>query len=289
MGKNMYTTNTNGEAAVRVSTNVKGDKTSIYGVDENGNAAMRVVGGIGGSSSGGGSTTPAVTDAKKINATISSKNSNGETVSYTASVEEHLQTLKNDDAEKGDAIQAIQQLIPGSATPENPLVTRADLPTGNGSEDFGLRGDYCSMYGVTASPNGRPKIGTVGTNSIIVPAGLRIEMPNDGQTTIASQSIVDIPLNKTCYFVFVPDLDEPYQFCEQICFKKTKPSESDATCRVWFDGDSWWFRSINVGDTWIKVIRAQPLGKCIFTNGSLTRINYIGWYHDAYKDTTESE
>lgn len=283
MDKDIYTTNSNGEAAVRVATNVTGNKTSIYGTDSNGNAAMRVIGITGG---GGDGTIPT---ASQINATLTGKDSEGKDVTVTVSVQDTLQTLKNDEGELGEDIQVIQAKIPETATPENPLVTRADLSTGNGSEDFGLRGDYCSSYGVTASPNGRPKIGAVGTKNIIIPAGLRIEMPNDGQTTIASQVTVEIPLNETCFFVFVPDLDEPYQFCEQICFKKTKPSESNATCRVWFDGKDWWYRSVNMGDTWIKVVRAQPLGKCIFTNGSLTRINYIGWYHDGYKDPTVSE
>lgn len=43
MSNNMYTTNSKGEAAVRVSSNVTGDKTSIYGTDKDGKGALRIV------------------------------------------------------------------------------------------------------------------------------------------------------------------------------------------------------------------------------------------------------
>lgn len=284
--KSIYGTNGQGEAAMRVSSTVTGQKDSIYGVDENGNAAVRVIGGTPGAS--GGTSGPVVT-ANNLMVTLTGLDANGDRFETTQSVADHLQTLKNDDAEKGDAIQGIQQLIPESATSSNPLITANDLPTGTASDDYGIRGDYCATYGVVETPYGRPRLGAVGSNKIIVPAGIRIEMPRSSLITIASQVEIEVPLGITCYMVYIPDLDEPYQFCEQLCFKKTKPAESDATCRVWFDGQDWYYRSINMGDTWIKVGRAQPMARCVFVDGNLVRLDFIGWYHDTYRAPTTAE
>lgn len=160
---------------------------------------------------------------------------------------------------------------------------------GSGSDDFGMRGDYCTTYGVVKSPYGRPRLGTFGSNTVIIPAGMQIEMPGDVLSTGAAETTVEVTLGKTCYIIYVPGLEEPYQACEQICFSKTLPAESDAVCRVWFDGVDWWYRSLDTGDIWRNVKRAQPLCKCIYTGNNITRLNYIGWYHDGYDNAMNAE
>lgn len=315
MSNNMYTTNSKGEAAVRVSSNVTGDKTSIYGTDKDGKGALRIVTSDSQSDSSNPSSSGVTEDWVKQNFMNS-----GEALYSTKTLSELFQSsngkilkIYNEekmptkgaytvmslgwtyaDSQNAPALIACElathklYFYHGSYNSCNPAAWKefafdvGEVSTPTTGTNYGIRGDYCSTYGVVESPNGRPKLGT--GNNVIIPAGIRINMVGDTQTTIASQVTVPVTLNKTCFLVFVPDLDDPYQFCEQICFIDKKPEESDATCRVWFDGEKWWYRSINLGDTWVPVVRAQPLAKCIFTGSNLTRLDYIGWYHDSYKN-----
>lgn len=156
----------------------------------------------------------------------------------------------------------------------------------------GLRGDYCSRYGVTASPNGRVRIGT--GNQMIVPAGLQLTIPGaDGEpvaplVTLASQVTVPTTLTSDCVFAYVAGLDQPFQFCDKVCFSLIQPADDESTCQLWFDGKGWHFRSINEGNVWVNV-RAHVLAECIFTGGNLTRLNTNGWYHDMYSKLGDIE
>lgn len=154
--------------------------------------------------------------------------------------------------------------------------------------EIGLRGDYCSTYGVTAWDYG---IITRGTgNKLNFPGGMRMSIPaadasgDSTEFTLGSAQTYTMKGTKTCFLIWQDlDPDEPLQECDQICFRKTTPPESDAICRLWWDGKVWRFRSINYGDVWLQC-RAQPLVKCIFNaDGQLVRLDYTGWYNAAPK------
>lgn len=151
--------------------------------------------------------------------------------------------------------------------------------------DEGLRGDYCSTYGVVGVDYGIITRGTE-TNSLNIPGGMRLSIPAaDGsgdstEYTMGSPYTYSMSSTKTCFLIWQDfDPDEPLQECDQICFRKSLPEESNAACRLWWDGKVWRFRSINYGDVW-RECRAQPLVKCIFNaDGTLVRLDYIGWYN----------
>lgn len=160
--------------------------------------------------------------------------------------------------------------------------------TDGGDGEIGLRGDYCSTYGITAWDYG---IITRGSgNKLNIPGGMRMSIPAaDGsgdstELTLSSPQTYTMKGTKTCFLIWQDlDPDEPLQECDQICFRKTKPEESDAICRLWWDGKVWRFRSINYGDVWLQC-RAQPLVKCIFNaDGQLVRLDFTGWYNAAPK------
>lgn len=151
------------------------------------------------------------------------------------------------------------------------------------TSDDGLKGDYCATYSVTRWPNGLPTISSSVPNTIDIPAGLELDIPgtkaapSNGLLTIASAQSYTLKKSKTCWLAYIPGLDEPFVECEQLCFSKTMPAESNATCRAWFDGEEWKYRDINHGDVW-RPTRMHILARCIFTGDVLTRLSYIGWY-----------
>lgn len=149
----------------------------------------------------------------------------------------------------------------------------------------GVKGDYCSTYAVIKAPNGRPRIKASATNTVTVPAGLVFDCPlstdpNDTSTgliTWVTQEDVEITETTTdCFLVYVHALGA-FKVCNKICFTPAQPEEGTEPCMMWFNGEYWQLKSDDTGNVWRKT-RAHPVCKCIFTNGVLTRLNYIGWY-----------
>lgn len=148
------------------------------------------------------------------------------------------------------------------------------------TDDYGIRGDYCSKYGVIKIGNSKPDIISsteilwVGPNIIKMPGTLA--NPSESLVTLANS--ITHTIHKTTDFdlVYVHGLDELLE-CDKVCFSRTKPTE-EGTCQVWFNGIEWKFRDVNQGNVWTAA-RCQPLGRVIFTDGAPTRIDYVGWYH----------
>lgn len=165
--------------------------------------------------------------------------------------------------------------------PGDPSTKRVLTPETVEDSDAGLRGDYCCRYGVVAWPNGRPTIGA--GNTVNVPAGLVLNIPgtvaNPASNLITMSSAQTVTLTKTTnsLLVYVQGLDELQQ-CDKICFSSTMPEDDESTCQLWWNGLEMKFRSNDQGNVWIAV-RAGILGELIYTDGSLTRINPVGWYH----------
>lgn len=145
----------------------------------------------------------------------------------------------------------------------------------------GLEGDYRCRYGVVAWPNGSPSIGT--GNTVNIPAGLVLNVPgtvanpSTSLITLASAQTVTLTKTTNSLLVYVQGLDEIQQ-CDKICFSKTTPVDDDSTCQLWWNGQEMQFRSTDQGNIWVAV-RAGILGELLYTEGSLTRINRVGWYH----------
>lgn len=189
MDKDIYTTNSNGEAAVRVATNVTGNKTSIYGTDSSGNAAMRVIGITGGGgevTSVNGKKGVVVLTGEDINATLS----DGET-STTATVSEHLQTLKNDEKGLGDQVSSIESKIPGNASAENPLVTKADVSSGSGLPEQAGHTGFLQTDGTNATWSDVAAVTTGGSGSGIVIGGRKSAAKYYGCVAIGEEAVAN--------------------------------------------------------------------------------------------------
>lgn len=163
----------------------------------------------------------------------------------------------------------------------NAVIMTTAAPVAVSTDDVGMRGDYCSTYAITDAPNGKPTIST--GNVINIPAGLRLDIPgtqaNPTNTLITLASNTTHTAEKTTdfYLAYVHGLDR-YLECDQVCFMPNEPADTPTTtCQLWYNGKEWKFRDINAGYTWVPC-RAHILCKCMFTDGNLTRLSYVGWY-----------
>lgn len=118
MKTSIYGTNAAGEAAMRVSKTVTGDKTSIYGTNAAGEAAVRIMGDAGDAPAG---LTEVATDGKSVTGKGLPNNP--------------IKLLK---------VETDNKSVGGDGTPESPLtllkvVTDNDTITGTGTEDDPLK------------------------------------------------------------------------------------------------------------------------------------------------------
>lgn len=165
----------------------------------------------------------------------------------------------------------------------NPSAGASVASAGTYSE-YGVKGDYCSTYAVIKTPNGRPVIKSGATNTVTIPAGMVIDCapsgdandPSTSLITIASEQDIELDATTDCYLVYVKALGE-FRACNTLCFTPETPADGSEPCKMWFNGSYWQFKSDDTGNVW-RPTRAHPVAKCIFTNGTLTRLNFIGWY-----------
>ncbi len=126
----IITRDDNGDLAVRTVAATEQATSSeyddLYARTTDGKRALRVVG-AGGSTGGAvdsvnGQTGAVILTGADINSTLTGT---GDPV--TATVTEHLQTLKNDESELGAQVSGIEEKIPAKASAQDQLATQSDI------------------------------------------------------------------------------------------------------------------------------------------------------------------
>lgn len=147
------------------------------------------------------------------------------------------------------------------------------------SLENGMRGDYCSQYAVIKSPNGYPTVAS--GNKVVLPAGMVLECPGTRANpatpliTLASAQTITLTNTTDCYLIYAGG---SILECNQICWLPIEPAQTSAKCSAWFDGTEWKVRDDEHGNVWVSA-RGQPLMKCIFTDGVLTRLSFVGFWN----------
>lgn len=205
-------------------------------------------------------------------------------------------TLRNDIDGLGDQVHEIEAKIPSDATASNQLATKADLAnvdtlpaqTGNagkflstdGTKAFwntvpdnnGLEGDYCCKYGIVdETVSGLPTQGT--GNQLIIPAGLVLDIPGSpGLTTNLTAITHDLVSTTNCeIFLAQGTVIE----ATEVYWQTTEPEDGQAGYLAWWNGTGWKFKSNDTGNVW-RAANAVRVAKCIFTDGTLTRLSFTG-------------
>ena len=159
----------------------------------------------------------------------------------------------------------------------NAVVMTVQYSVGGGTtSDNGIKGDYCSTYGITDMPNGVIET-VVGTNNLNIPAGIVLKAAgSDTLTTLASETIHETTSTTdfTLFYVAGEMLE-----CGDVQYSETEPSANGTeNYQAWFNPrlGKWQFRSNDTGNVWREAI-ATPLCDCLFTDSNLVRIDFVGY------------
>ena len=143
---------------------------------------------------------------------------------------------------------------------------------GSSADNNGLEGDYCSKYGIVdETASGLPTQGT--GNQIIIPAQLVLDVPGvSGLTTNASKITHDLTSTTDCeIFLAEGTVIE----ATEVYWQTTEPEDGQTGYLAWWNGTEWKFKSNDTGNVW-RAANAVRIAKCIFTDGSLTRLCFTG-------------
>ena len=143
---------------------------------------------------------------------------------------------------------------------------------------YGIRGDYCSKYGIISAQYGLVDYETL-SNEVIIKGGIQLIVPNkDTRTLIASdikyevQSIVDV----TLFYA-----DGEILEADNVYYQTEEPPEDGLFAyTAWWNPEinKWKFKSNDTGNIW-READATPIADVHFTNENIVRIDHVGYRH----------
>lgn len=146
------------------------------------------------------------------------------------------------------------------------------------TEHYGIKGDYCSKYGIISAQYGLVDYRTL-DNEVTVKAGIQLIIPNkETRTQIGSdikyeiQSIVDVTL-----FYADGDIIE----ADMVYYQTQEPPENGQFAFIaWWNPttNTWSFKSNNTGNVW-RQVDATPIADVHFSNENIVRIDHVGYRH----------
>lgn len=139
--------------------------------------------------------------------------------------------------------------------------------------DDGIKGDYCSTYGILAAPNG---VLTANGMTLTLKAGLVLQCAGqEAKTTIAGDTVHEVESTQDFDFFYA---DGAFYEATQVVYSRTEPEDGATGILAWWNPDvkKWKFKSNAAGNVWATADKAARLAH-IHTDGtSITRIDYIG-------------
>lgn len=144
------------------------------------------------------------------------------------------------------------------------------------SEGDGIKGDYCTSYGIIDAPNG------ILTNpsgmEVVLKQGVVLQLAGqDIKTTISGDMAHTITSTADCDLFYVSGTTSLMEVA-QIVWSRVEPDNGQAGVLAWWNPDNkkWKFKSNDTGNVWAEAV-ATPVAH-IHTNGTtITRIDHIGY------------
>lgn len=140
----------------------------------------------------------------------------------------------------------------------------------------GIKGDYCTTYGIIDAPNG------ILTNpsgmEVVLKQGVVLQLAGqDIKTTISGDLTHTITSTADCDLFYVSGTTSLMEVA-QIVWSRVEPDNGQAGVLAWWNPDNkkWKFKSNDTGNVWAEAV-ATPIAH-IHTNGTtITRIDHIGY------------
>lgn len=144
------------------------------------------------------------------------------------------------------------------------------------SEGDGIKGDYCTTYGIIDAPNG------ILTNpsgmEVVLKQGVVLQLAGqDIKTTISGDLTHTITSTADCDLFYVSGTTSLMEVA-QIVWSRVEPDNGQAGVLAWWNpgNKKWKFKSNDTGNVWAEAV-ATPVSH-IYTNGTtITRIDHIGY------------
>lgn len=144
------------------------------------------------------------------------------------------------------------------------------------SEGDGIKGDYCTTYGIIDAPNG------ILTNpsgmEVVLKQGVVLQLAGqDIKTTISGDMAYTITSTADCDLFYVSGTTSLMEVA-QIVWSRIEPDNGQTGVLAWWNPDNkkWKFKSNDTGNVWAEAV-ATPIVH-IHTNGTtITRIDHIGY------------
>lgn len=229
---------------------------------------------------------------------------------YAIEANATVQTLRNDIDDLGDQVATIEGKIPAEATTANPLADKefvttitdelaADITALDADKqdkltagtnitikdnvisvvtggDNGIKGDYCTTYGIIDAPNG------ILTNpsgmEVVLKQGVVLQLAGqDIKTTISGDLTHTITSTADCDLFYVSGTTSLMEVAQTV-WSLIEPDNGQAGVLAWWNPDNkkWKFKSNDTGNVWAEAV-ATPVAH-IHTNGTtITRIDHIGY------------
>lgn len=145
-----------------------------------------------------------------------------------------------------------------------------------GAGIYGIKGDYCTTYGIIDAPNG------ILTNpsgmEVLLKQGVVLQLAGqDIKTTISGDMAHTITSTADCDLFYVSGTTSLMEVA-QIVWSRIEPDNGQAGVLAWWNPDNkkWKFKSNDTGNVWAEAV-ATPVAH-IHTNGTtITRIDHIGY------------
>lgn len=146
------------------------------------------------------------------------------------------------------------------------------------SDAYGIKGDYCSKYGIISAQYGLVDYQSL-SNEVVVKGGIQLIVPNkDTKVLIASdikyevQSIVDVTL-----FYADGEIIE----ADNVYYQVQEPPENGIYAyTAWWNPEvnKWSFKSNDTGNIW-READATPIADIHFVNENIVRVDHVGYRH----------
>lgn len=153
--------------------------------------------------------------------------------------------------------------------------TTDNLKLAHESENYGIRGDYCTQYGIIDATLGLIK-SIVATADLIISSGIVLRIPNKpNKITIASQETYSCESTNN-FTLFYLDGGSYFE-AEEVCWQVNEPNGTANSTAWWSPKEKTWkFKSNDTGNVF-RAAAATPLCDVFMQDEVITRIDFMGY------------